>query len=66
MSNGDRLDHICRRQTARFLDHLRDTGQATARLERDVKRLMRFVFIDVKTAMQGQSQDTGNGKKERL
>ena len=51
-AGGSQLDAICRRQTARLLDHLKDSGQLTARLERDVKRSLRFVFEDVR-ALQG-------------
>jgi hypothetical protein len=46
-----RLDSICRRQQARFLDHLRDTKQATPRLEGDVCRFVGFVFADIKNAI---------------
>jgi len=46
-----RLDAICRRQQARFLDHLRNTGQATPRLESDIIRFIGFTFSDVKTAV---------------
>ena len=56
-----RLDMICRRQTARFLDHLRDTGQHNERLERDVLRLMRYVFSDIKEAL-GLSTEATNGQ----
>lgn len=44
----DQLDAICKRQTARFLDHLKGTGQHTERLESDFKRVMRFTFKDIK------------------
>ena len=46
-----RLDAICKRQQARFLDHLRTTKQATPRLESDVCRFVGFIFLDVKTAI---------------
>ncbi|MDY0149508.1 MAG: hypothetical protein RBT03_05430 [Kiritimatiellia bacterium] len=52
-----RLDSICRRQTARFLDHLRATRQATQRLESDTIRFMGFIFKDVKTAIRERSEE---------
>jgi hypothetical protein len=47
----ERIDAIAKRQTARFLDHLRDTRQATPRLEADVMRVFGFIFSDVKQAI---------------
>lgn len=46
-----KLDAICRRQQGRFLGHLRETRQATPKLEGDVIRFVRFVFDDVKAAI---------------
>lgn len=46
-----KLDSICRRQTARFLDHLRASNQATPKLESDVKRVFGFIFTDIKSAV---------------
>ena len=57
------LDAICKRQTARFLDHLRRTGQHTIQLERDFMRLMQFVFHDIKKLILGSS--TENQDHER-
>lgn len=53
----DRLDAVCKRQQARFLDHLRDTRQATPRLETDVSRFIAFVFGDVKAIIRENSQE---------
>ena len=47
----DRLQQIHRRQVARFLDHLKRTGQFTPELEKDVKRAFGFVFEDVESAV---------------
>lgn len=56
----EKLDAICRRQQARFLDHLRDTQQVTPRLEGDVSRFMGFVFRDVKGLFHEQSSEAEN------
>jgi hypothetical protein len=61
-TTADQLDAICKRQTARFLDHLRDTGQHTPTLEADFMRSMKFTFKDVKrvvetTSTEAQSHD---------
>jgi len=60
-----RLDAICRRQQARFLDHLRSTGQASPKLETDVSRFISFVFQDVKTAIREQSEEATNANRTR-
>ena len=52
-----RLDSIAKRQQARFLDHLRETRQATPRLESDVIRFVGFIFSDVKTAVHEPSPE---------
>lgn len=52
-----RLDSICKRQQARFLGHLRDTRQATPRLESDIIRFIGFIFTDVKTAVREHSPE---------
>lgn len=62
----DYLDRICKRQTARFLDHLRDTGQATDRLERDVKRMMSFTFRDVKDAIHESCTEQIHAQQAKL
>ena len=59
-THGQALDAICKRQTARFLDHLRDTGQSTTRLEGDFMRVMGFVIGDVKMYVQENSKDQSN------
>lgn len=51
------LDAICKRQTARFLDHLRATGQHNERLERDFMRAMRFTFEDIKRLIHENSTE---------
>jgi len=45
-----KLDAICKRQTARFIEHLHETGQHSDRIQAAYQRSMRFVFQDVKTA----------------
>ncbi len=62
MTAAERLNAICRRQTARFLDHLRTTGQHTDQLERDFLRVMRFVFDDVKQVCE-LSKEYHDGKE---
>ena len=58
-----RLDTICRRQQARFLDHLRSTGQASPKLETDVSRFIGFVFHDIKTAIREESKEAKNASR---
>ena len=60
-----RLDRICKRQQARFMDHLRDTRQATPRLEADVTRVFGFIFADVKTCIREHSTETHNDRIQR-
>jgi predicted aldo/keto reductase-like oxidoreductase len=57
-----RLDSICKRQTARFLDHLEATRQSTPRLETDVKRLFGFVFSDIKQALQEECKEANHAQ----
>lgn len=59
-----RLDAICKRQTARFLDHLRTSNQATAKLENDTKRVFGFIFADVKQAVREYSPEAKNEQVE--
>ena len=59
-----RLDRICRRQQARFMDHLRDTRQATPRLEADVMRVFGFIFSDVKSAVRELSKEAQNARTQ--
>ena len=63
---NERLDGICRRQQARFMDHLRDTRQATPRLEADVMRVFGFIFSDVKSAVREHSTETHNDQTDRI
>jgi len=60
-----RLDRICRRQQARFMDHLRDTRQATPRLEADVMRVFGFIFSDVKSAVRELSKEADRAENHR-
>lgn len=60
----DRLDSICKRQTARFLDYLEATRQATPRLETDIKRVFGFVFSDIKQALQETCPEAKNAQAE--
>ncbi len=59
-----RLDRICKRQTARFLDHLEATRQSTPRLEADIKRVFGFVFSDIKQALQENCPEASNANAE--
>jgi hypothetical protein len=59
------LDRICKRQTARFLDHLRDTGQHTEQLERDFLRMMRFTFDDVKKSVREFSTENSDEPRKK-
>lgn len=55
------LTKIRNRQLARFLDHLKKTGQFTTALEKDVKRSFGFIFGDIESLLQGQDKEN-NGK----
>ena len=59
-----RLDRICKRQQARFLDHLRDTRQSTPQLEADVQRVFGFIFSDVKSAVREHSKEAQNARTQ--
>lgn len=61
---NERLDGICKRQTARFLDHLKATRQTTPRLEADIKRVFGFVFSDIKQALQENCPEASNANAE--
>lgn len=61
---NERLDGICKRQTARFLDHLEATRQSTPRLETDIKRVFGFIFSDVKQALQENCPEAPNAHSE--
>lgn len=57
------LEHIRKRQQARFLEHLRETSQNTDRLEGDVCRMLHFVFSDVEKLLE-KPEDQINAKAE--
>jgi hypothetical protein len=48
----EKINKIHKRQLARFLDHLKNTGQLTPSLESDIKRSFGFIFQDVQSAIQ--------------
>ena len=52
-----RIDHIARRQSAKFLDRLRQSGEATPAIERDYMRSVRFLCSDIKAALRETSQE---------
>lgn len=58
------LKKIRNRQLARFLDHLKKTGQFTSALEKDVKRSYGFVFGDIEILLQGQDKDNSGKTPE--
>jgi hypothetical protein len=47
----ERIDAIAKRQSARFLDRLRQSGESTPKLERDFMRVVRFICDDIKQAI---------------
>lgn len=57
-----KLDSICKRQTARFLDHLEATRQSTPRLETDIKRMFCFVFSDIRQALQEECKEASHAQ----
>ena len=61
---NERLDRICKRQQARFMDHLRDTRQSTPQLEADVQRVFGFIFSDVKSAVRELSKEAQNARTQ--
>lgn len=60
----NQIEKIRNRQLARFLTHLKKTGQLTPGLESDVKRAYRFVFEDVETVI-GQDKEKKDGKIQK-
>ena len=58
------IEKIRNRQLARFLDHLKRTGQFTAELEKDIKRSYRYIFEDIETLLQGQDEEKNNGERK--
>ena len=55
-----RIDAIARRQSARFLDRLRQAGECTPNLERDFMRAVRFMFDDIKAVLHELPQKADN------
>jgi hypothetical protein len=53
-----RIHKIRNRQQARFLDHLKRTGQLTPGLESDVKRAYSFFEEDVTKVVKGNDKET--------
>jgi len=60
----DKINKIHKRQLARFLDHLKKTGQLSPGLEVDVKRAFGYVFKDVLDAIDGQDKENKDGKAQ--
>jgi len=61
----NRLEKLKNRQLARFLNHLKKTGQLTPGLESDVKRAYSFAFEDVEALILGldKEKEDDNFKK---
>ena len=61
----NRLEKLKNRQLARFLNHLKKTGQLTPGLESDVKRAYNYAFQDVHTLIYGldKEKEDDNFKK---
>ena len=55
-----RIDLIARRQSARFLDRIRQSGDATPTVERDYMRSVKFMLDDVKAAIRETSKEAQN------
>jgi len=60
----DRIKQIRNRQQARFLTHLKKTGQLTPGLESDVKRAYSFFEEDIETAIQGNDKEYTNEEED--
>ena len=58
------LEKLKNRQLARFLSHLKKTGQLTPGLESDVKRAYNYAFQDVHTLIFGQDKEIEDGREE--
>lgn len=52
-----RIDAIAKRQSARFLDRLRQAGECTPTVERDFMRSVRFICDDVKATIREKSME---------
>ena len=59
----NRLDAICRRQTARYLDRERQNRRLTPYAVRDFVRCMGFVFQDVKQAVRENAKERDNDRQ---
>ena len=57
-----RIDAIARRQTARHLDRLRQSGEATPNIERDFMRVVRFLCDDIKAMLHEAPQEAKNAR----
>jgi len=60
----DKVEKLRNRQLARFLTHLKKTGQLTPGLEVDVKRAYRFLFEDVEKIIKGLNEEKKDGIPE--
>ena len=60
----DKINKIHKRQLARFLDHLKRTGQLSPGLEVDVKRAFGYIFEDVSDAIEGHDKENENEKAQ--
>jgi len=59
----ENINKIHRRQLARFLDHLKKTGQLTPPLETDIKRAFGFIFLDVNEVLKQELDKEKKGCK---
>lgn len=57
------LEKIKNRQLARFLNHLKKTGQLTPGLESDVKRAYNYFGQDIEALFNGKELNFGNDKE---
>lgn len=60
---NDRIDLIARRQSARFLDRLRQSGECTPNIERDYMRSVRFTADDIKATIHEISPEAINAHR---
>jgi hypothetical protein len=56
----NKIQKLKNRQLAKFLTHLKKTGQLTPELEKDIKRAYRFTFEDIEALLQGHDQEFKN------
>ncbi len=61
MSMNPEVEKIRKRQTAKLLNHMRQTGQLTDRLERDICRSFHWFGIDVQAIIDGQTKEDHHG-----